>query len=399
MPLTDAKVRAAKPQSKTYRLSDERGMYLEVTPTGGKYWRFKYRVLGREKRLAIGVYPTVSLSEARKSRDEARLQLASGIDPSANKKAERLAKSGADSFEQIAREWYESQSTNWAPSHADKVIGRLNREVFPWIGSIAANKITAPDLLELLRRIEFRGHVETAHRTHQIVSRVFRYAIATGRAERDPAADLRGALKPYRSKNLASIKDPKRAGELLRAIDSFSGTFVVLCALKLAPLVFVRPGELRGANWAEFDLAKAEWRIPAERMKMRSPHLIPLSRQSVAILNELQPFTGPVGYVFPSARSRTRSMSENAITAALRRLEYSGDEMTGHGFRSMASTLLHEQGWNPHAIERQLAHAEGNTVKAAYNYAEYLDERRKMMQAWADYLDVLKEGCSRETPF
>ena len=331
--------------------------------------------------------PIGSLSETRKSRDEAKLQLANGIGPDAERKANASSSSGADSFEVIAREWYESRKSDWAPSHADKVIGRLVREVFPWIGSAAINEITTPGLLELLRRIESREHVETAHRTHQIVSRVFRYAIATGRADRDPAADLRGALTPYRSKHLGSIKDPKKVGELLRAIDSFSSICVVFCELKLAPLFFVRPGELRGANWAEFDLANAQWRIPAERMKMWTPHLIPLSKQAFAILHGLEPLTGPDGYVSPSARSRTRSMSENATTAALRRLGYSGDEMTGHGFRSVASTLLHEQGWNPLAIERQLAHVETNGVKAAYNYAEYLDERRKMMQHWADYLD------------
>ena len=395
MPLTNTSAKSAKPRDKTYRLSDEKGMYLEITPQGGKYWRLKYRVDGREKRLSLGVYPTVSLAEARRKRDEARVALSTGVDPSAQKVAAKRTAQGADRFETIAEEWFVAHSRVWASSHADKVHGRLRREIYPWLGNRPIREISAPHVLEVLRRIEARGHIETAHRTHQVVSRVFRYAISTGRTDRDPAADLRGALKPAVHKSLAAVTEPAQVGALLRAIDSFSGKDVVRCALRLAPLVFVRPGELRGAQWSEVDLPNAEWRIPETRMKGRRAHLVPLSRQAVTIFSELWQVTGPSGFVFPSARSRDRSMSENALTAALRRLGYGGDEMTWHGFRSIASTLLNEQGWNPDAIERQLAHAPRDGVRAAYNHAQYAVERREMMQSWADYLDALRKSNQR----
>ena len=401
MPLTDAAVRSTKPQAKIVRLFDAGGLYLEVSPAGGKWWRWKYRFGGKEKRLALGVYPDVSLKAAREKRDTFRKQIAAGIDPGLARKSEKLARAGAESFEAVAREWHGKFSPTWVSNHGDRILRRLERDLFPWLGSRPIADIKAPELLAVLRRIESRGAQETAHRAMQNCGQVFRYAVATGRAERDPTGDLRGALPPPKEKHHASIIEPKRIGELLRAIDDYEGYFVTKSALRLAPLVFVRPGELRRAQWPEIDLDKGEWRIPAERMKMREQHIVPLSRQAVAILRELEPLTNRAipakpdlpRYVFPSARTRERPMSENAVLAALRRMGYTKDEMTGHGFRSMASTLLHEQGWNHQVIERQLAHAERNAVSAAYNFAEHLPERRKMMQAWADYLDALKASA------
>jgi integrase len=401
MPLTDVKIRSAKPREKSYKLSDSGGLYLEVSATGGKYWRWKYRFAGKEKRLAFGVYPDVTLKMARDKRDSARQQLGAGIDPGEARKAEKVAQAGAETFEAIAREWHAKFSQGWIPSHGDRILRRLENDIFPWLGKRPIAEIKAPELLAVLRRIESRGALETTHRAMQNCGQVFRYAVATGRAERDPTGDLRRALPPPKEKHHASIIDPKRIAELLRAIDSYQGFFATKCALQLAPLVFVRPGELRKAQWREIDLDKGEWRIPAERMKMREQHIVPLSRQAAEILRELEPLTNrPMPsrpnapcYVFPSARTRERPMSENTILAALRRMGYTKEEMTGHGFRSMASTLLHEQGWNHQVIERQLAHAERNAVSAAYNFAEHLPERRKMMQAWADYLDGLKGGA------
>jgi integrase len=390
MPLTNTALRAAKPRAKAFKLFDAGGLYLEVSPAGGKWWRWKYRYGGKEKRLSLGVYPDVTLKSAREKRDTARRHLAAGIDPGQVRKAERLAQAGAESFEAIAREWHAKFSPGWVASHGDRILRRLESDVFPWLRGRPIAEIKAPELLSLLRRIESRGAQETAHRAMQNCGQVFRYAVATGRAERDPTGDLRGALPPSKEKHHASIIEPKRIGALLRAIDAYEGFFVTKCALRLAPLVFVRPGELRNAEWQEIDLDKAEWRIPAERMKMREQHIVPLSRQAVEILRELEPLTNrgieakpnASRFIFPSARTRMRPMSHNAVLAALRRMGYAKEEMTGHGFRSMASTLLHEQGWNHQVIERQLAHAERNAVSAAYNFAEHLPERRKMMQAW-----------------
>jgi integrase len=383
-----------KPQAKSVRLSDGRGMYLEISPAGGKWWRFKYRFAGKERRISLGVYPDVPLAAAREKREEARRQVAAGIDPGEQRKAAKVAlvESTENTFEAIAREWFGLFSTKWVKGHADKIIRRLELNVFPWLGARPVKAITAPELLAVLRRVESRGANETAHRALQVCGRVFRYAIATGRAERDPSRDLSGALAPIQERHFASITEPLAVGELLRAIDAYKGAFVTRCALRLAPLVFVRPGELRAAQWVEFDFDKSEWRIPASRMKARVQHIVPLSTQAVAILRELQPMTGRFPFAFPSVRSRYRAMSENAVTGALRRMGYTGQDMTGHGFRSMASTLLNEQGWNRDAIERQLAHGERDAVRAAYNYAEHLPERRRMMQAWADYLEKLKNG-------
>ena len=395
MALTDTAVRKAKPKQKPYKLSDGRGMYLEIMPNGSRYWRLKYRVSGKEKRLALGVYPDVSLSDARDRREQARKQLANGIDPSTAKQAEKQAARAEvqDSFEAIAREWFAKYSPRWAAGHASKIIRRFERDVFPWIGNRAVAQITAQDLLSVLRRIESRGAVDTAHRAHQNCSQVFRYAVATGRAERDPSGDLRGALSPAKKRHHASITDAKEVGALLRTIDGYKGSFVTKCALRLAPRLFVRPGELRKAEWSEFDLDNAEWRIPGEKMKMRVPHIVPLSTQAVEVLRELHSLTGEGRYLFPGAHSKNRPMSENTINSALRRMGYGKDDMTGHGFRSMASTLLNEQGWHRDAIERQLAHAERDSVRAAYNYAEHLPERRKMMQSWSEYLDALATGA------
>jgi integrase len=351
------------------------------------------RFAGKEKRLSVGVYPDVSLKDARAKRDELRRLLANGIDPGQHRQLEKVrgVEAAANSFEAVALEWLAKFDDSWTPGHAARIKRRLERDVFPWIGTRPISDITAPELLATLRRIENRGVLETAHRAMQNCGQVFRYAVATGRAERDPTGDLRGALPPTEQTHHASITEPKAIGELLRALTAYKGSLVTSCALRLAPLFFVRPGELRRAEWSEFNFEAAEWRIPGEKMKAGELHIVPLSAQAVAILRELHPLTGHGQFVFPGVRTNKRPMSENTVLAALRRMGYTTEQMTGHGFRSMASTLLNEQGWHRDAIERQLAHGERNKVRAAYNYAEHLPERRKMMQAWADYLDVLRE--------
>ena len=394
-PLTDTKLRTIKPAEKPKKLFDGGGLFLLVTPTGGKLWRFKYRFGGIEKLLALGAYPQISLADARQKRDQASALILNGVDPNDTKKAQKAA--GAqetETFEVIAREWHTKFSSSWAASHGNKIIRRLELYVFPWLGNKPIKSITAPDLLTALRRIEAKGTLETAHRTQQNCGQVFRYAVATGRAERDPSGDLRGAIPPASGKHMATMIDPKEITGLLRSIDDYRGSIVTRCALQLAPLVFVRPGELRHGEWSEFNLDDAEWRIPAEKMKAGVLHIVPLSRQALDILREIHPLTGHGRYVFPSPRSDKRPMSSNAILSALRRMGFAKDEMSGHGFRSMTSTLLNEQGWNRDAIERQLAHAERNSVRAAYNYAEFMPERKKMMQAWADYLGKLAVGKS-----
>jgi integrase len=391
MPLTDNTIRNAKAPEKPVKLYDAGGLFLLVTPSGGKWWRFKYRVEGKEKLLSLGTYPETSLKAAREKRDEARKLLAQGIDPSAERKATKTAAS--ETFEAIYREWLERFSPRWAPSHKENIIRRIEKDILPWLGARPIVELKAADLLAALRRIEARGALESAHRTKQAVGQVFRYAVATGRAERDPTADLRGALPPASKGSFAAITEPKAIGELLRAIEGYQGSFIVRCALRLAPLVFVRPGELRAAEWSEFDIERAEWRIPALRMKMKDAHIVPLSTQALAILEELRPFTGSGRYLFPGERSKDRPMSNGTVNAALRRMGYGSDEMTGHGFRAMACSILNEQGWNRDAIERQLAHAERNKVRAAYHRAEHLPERRKMMQWWADYLDGIRNGA------
>jgi integrase len=321
--------------------------------------------------------------------------IAQGIDPGEVRKATKCPTAECEeTFERVAREWWAKFQPNWSLDHGAQILRRLELNAFPWLGSRPIKEITAPDVLAVARRIESRGALEMAHRVIQTCSQVFRYAIATGRAERNPAGeDIRGALPPAKEKHHPSITDPKAITPLLQAIQNYQGSLVTSCALRLAPLVFVRPGELRHAEWSEIDFDKAEWRIPAAKMKMREQHIVPLSKQAVAILRELQPLTGSGRYLFPSERSAARPMSENTVNGALRRLGYTKEEMTGHGFRSMASTMLNELGFNRDWIERQLAHAERDNVRAAYNFAEHLPERRKMMQAWADHLDGLKSGA------
>jgi integrase len=396
MALSDVAVRGVKARPKVFKLSDERGLYLLVGPNGSKLWRFKYRIAGKERLLSFGAYPDVGLKLARERRDEARRLLAENIDPSAHRKLQKRQNAApADSFKTVALEWLAKFSPGWADSHAGKIIRRFEKDIYPWIGARPIADITAQELLAVLRRIEARGAIETAHRAKQECGNVFRYAIATGRAERDPSQDLRGALPPSRGKHFATITEPKAIGELLCALDSYSGSPVTIGALKLAPLVFVRPGELRQAEWTEIDLDAAEWRIPAAKTKKRALHIVPLARQAIDALRELHPLTGHGRYVFPGEYHRDRPMSENTILSALRRLGYKKEQMTGHGFRHMASTLLNEQGWNRDAVERQLAHADRDPIRAVYNYAEHLPERKKMMQSWADYLDGLRQEGKR----
>jgi integrase len=388
--LTNAVISGAKPREKPFKLSDGGGLYLLVNPSGSRWWRFKFRVHGRENLLSLGIFPEVPLREARELRDEARRDLRKGIDPAAKRRTARMA--GGETFKAIAQEWFDKFSPNWAQSYSSKVIRRLEICVFPWIGKMPISQIKAPDLLSCLRRVEARGKLGTAHPALQVCGRVFRYAVATGRAERDPSGDLRGALPPKQEKHHASFTDPTSLAGLLRAIDAYDGSAVVRNALRLAPMVFVRPVELRAAEWKEFNLDGGEWRIGAERMKMRVQHIVPLSRQAVGIFREMHPVTGAGRFVFPSPRTDKRPLSDNGMLAALRRMGFERGVLTVHGFRSTASTLLNEQGWNRDAIERQLAHSERDGVRAAYNYAEYLPERRKMMQFWADYLDDLRAG-------
>ncbi len=396
MPLTDIAARKAAPRAKPFKLADGGGLYLEVMPTGAKYWRMKYRHGGKEKRLALGVYPDVSLIAARAAREDARKLLANGTDPGAVRKAikaERIeaAAVAADTFEAVAREWMARQDV--AEVTANKTRWILETCLFPEIGNRSIAAVTARELLDALRKVEATGKLETAKRAKIKAGQVFRYAVLEGKATSDPTTALRKALKAPTGKHHAAVTDPIKIGELLRAIDGFTGQPATLAALKLAPLVFVRPGELRQAEWAELDLDGAIWRIPGEKMKMGAAHLVPLSSQAVAILRELHPLTGAGRYLFPGLRTASRPMSENTVNAALRRLGYGNEEMTGHGFRSMAATRLNEMGWNADAIERQLAHAESNKVREAYTHAaQYLDDRTRMMQAWADYLDGLRAG-------
>lgn len=394
--LTDKAIRNARAKDRPYRLTDERGLSLEVAPAGGRWWRLRYRFNGKAKQLSLGTYPDVSLADARARRDEARKILTNGIDPSEHRKAMKSAYAdrAENSFEAIAREWFAKQSPGWATSHSSKIIRRLELDVFPWIGARAIAEINAPEILRVLRRIEGRGANDTAHRAHQNIGQVMRYAVATGRADRDPSGDLRGALPALKHEHFAAITDPIEVGNLLRAIDGFKGTFVVQCALKLAPLVFTRPGELRKAKWSEINLDKSEWNIPTERMKTRKPHLVPLSEQSVSILRELYALTGSREHVFPG-RDPRKPLSEAAVNAALRRMGYdTKTEITGHGFRAMARTILHEElHIKPEVIEHQLAHRVADTLGTAYNRTKFLKERTAMMQQWADYLDKLKAGA------
>jgi len=394
-PLTDMKVLKAKSQGKQVTLFDGGGLFLLVTPSGGKLWRFKYRFEGKEKLLALGPYPEISLAEARTKREEARTQIEHGIDPGAVRKAMKQAETvETETFEVIALEWHAKFSPSWTQGHAAVIMAQLKHDLFPWIGKQPVNDIKARELLAVLRRVESRGALYTAHRVRTTAGQVLRYAVATGRAERDCSGDLRGALPQPGEKHHAAITDPKDVAPLLRAIDGYQGYFVVKCALRLAPMFFVRPGELRQAEWAEMDLDEGVWNIPAHKMKMKQPHIVPLCAQAIEILTELKQLTGASRYVFPSVRSFARPMSNNTVNAALRRMGYDKDTMTGHGFRALARTILDEVlQVRPDYIEHQLAHAVRDPNGRAYNRTAHLEGRREMMQTWADYLDRLKQGA------
>lgn len=403
-----ATIKAIKPGDPRRRLSDGAGLYLLLFVRGGSHgWRFDYSLHARRNTLSLGTFPQIGLADARLRAQAARKLVSQGVDPSEVRKetrahavrertATRRAAAGLppeNSFEAIAREWYAKNEPSWAASHASKILRRLEADVFPWIGSKPVESIKPTELLALLKRVEDRGAIETTHRVQQNCGQVFRYAVATGRAESDPSRDLRGALTPWKPEHYATLTDAKRVGQLLRDIEDYQGSFVTKCAMRLSPLLFVRPGELRRAEWNEIDLETAEWRIPAAKMKSRVMHIVPLAQQALSLFNELKPLTGKGRWVFPGVRTNGEPMSENTVNAALRRMGYDRTMITAHGFRGMASTMLHECGWPSDVIERQLAHTERNAVKAAYNHAEHLRARRSMMQAWADHLDRLRAGA------
>lgn len=393
--LTVTAINNAKPKDKPYKLSDEKGLYLFVQTGGGKLWRFDYRFLAKRKTLALGSYPDVSLSDARDRRDTARKQLANGIDPGESKKAVKASslEAGANSLEVVAREWAVSYFKNKSDSHKDRTLRRLESYIFPWLGNKPISEITAPQILEAVKRIEKLNKLETAHRTLQATSQVFRYAAQTGRALRDPCVDLRGALPATVVKHMAAFTEPKEIAELLRAIDGFSGSITVQVALRLSPLVFVRPSELRTAKWADIDLEAKEWRYRVS--KTNTMHLVPLSTQAVELLTEIRPISGNGEFVFQGGHDPKKPMSAAAINAALQRMGYdTKTEITAHGFRAMARTILHERlNIDPHIIEHQLAHKVPDTLGAAYNRTKFIEQRTAMMQSWADYLDELKAGA------
>jgi len=399
LPLTDVQVRNAKPQTKEYKLADGGGLYLLVTPTGGKLWRFDYRHNDKRKTLAFKTYPEISLADARQRRDDARKLVANGVDPGEVKRAQKaIEQAQAETFKTVTLEWYGQKKADWSDNHAERILRRLELDIFPAIGDKPIADIRTPELVNLLERVAVRT-LETAHRLKIACDMVFRYAVIKGKSEQNPAASLRGVLPTVKPKHMAAPTEPKAVAELIRAIDAFSGSFVTKCALQLAPMLFVRPGELRAAEWPEFDLDAAVWNIPGHKMKMKQPHLVPLPRQAVDILKELFNLTGGGKYVFPCHRSPLRCMSENTVNASLRRLGFDKEEITGHGFRAMARTMLHEiLQFTPDGIEAQLAHAVPDRLGRAYNRTQHLAERKKMMQSWADYLDGLKSGA-RVIPF
>jgi integrase len=385
--LSDAKVRNAKPRTKRYKIADGEGLFLFIMPSGSKYWRLKYFFEGKEKLLALGVYPEINLADARERRAQARKILAAGNDPAeAKRDAKRVEALRIDNaFEVVAREWFEKRKHEWKPSSAASMLVRLEKHILPKLGKRPIADIAAPEVLAVLRVIEERGTLETARRVMQICGKIFMYSIATGRTERNPVPDLRGALKSP----VVTHHSFLNASELplyLKKLEAYDGSLQTKLALRLLLLTFVRTNELRGAQWTEIDWDKAEWRIPAERMKMKELHIVPLSRQAIAVLRELEKHSGNRQYVFPNQHNPSKFMSENTMLYALYRMGYHS-RTTGHGFRSTASTILNEHDFRADVIERQLAHSERNTVRAAYNYAQYLPERRKMMQWWADYLE------------
>jgi integrase len=394
MKLTDTMCKNTKPKEKQYKLPDGMGMHLLIKPNGGKYWRMKYRFEGKEKRLAIGVYPQVSLKDARKKREEAKGLLANGTDPSQAKKQAKkeVIEKTENIFENIAREWHEKQSEGWTSSHANKVLRRLEIDIFPELGKKPINEMKAPDLLGALRKIEKRGALDIANRARQTCGQIFRYAIAIGKAEHDISADLRGALKTAKTKHHSHLEESELP-EFLYKLENYDGAKLTQLAIRFTLLTFVRTGEVRGAEWSEFDFDKKEWRIPAERMKMRDKHIVPLSTQVLEVLEEIRPYSGKSQYIFPNQNNDNKCMSENTMLYALYRMGYHS-RTTIHGFRGTASTLLNENGFKPDVIERQLAHAERNGVRAAYNHAEYLSERRALMQWWSDFVDSKMNGNS-----
>lgn len=390
MPLTNTAVSNAKPKEKGYKMTDEKGLFLFIHPSGGKYWRFKYRFAGKEKLLALGVYPEVSLAAARDKRTQARAVIDDGNDPAQMRKETKRQEilSTGNTFEGIAREWHKRQAATWSENYAGKVMDSLENDVFPKLGLRPLKNISAPELLDVLRVIEGRGAIETAHRVKQVCGQVFMYGIATSRAERNPAADLQKALTPSKPKHYAHLKAIELP-EFLRRLDAYDGNIQTRLAIKLLMTTFVRTIELRGATWGEINFDAAQWRIPKERMKMKREHIVPLSAQAILILREVQKYTGNRDFIFPNQHKPMLCMSENTLLYALYRMGYHG-RATGHGFRSTASTILNENGFTPDVIERQLAHLERSAVRAAYNHAEYLPQRREMMQWWADYLDKAK---------
>ncbi|OLL30123.1 integrase [Burkholderia sp. SRS-W-2-2016] len=403
MALTDTEVRNAAPKAAPYRLGDAAGMYLEVSTAGSKYWRLRYRFAGKQKTLALGVYPQTTLKQARERRDAARQQLGKGVDPGAARKAEKQTQrlNAANTFEALAREWHERFSPTLSESHAARNLRRLEKYAFPYIGALPVADLAPADVLGVLQRIEKTGHVETAHRVRMLIGQVMRYAVSNGRAQRDVAADLRGALPPAQVKHHAAITEPVALGALLRTIDGYTGTATVSAALRLAPLLFQRPGELRQAEWTEFDLDAAMWTVPAARMKRKKAgkengpdHLVPLSTQAVALLRGLHLLTGRGRFVFPSLRGGDRCMSDMAMSAAFKRMGYTADEALPHGWRATARTLaVEELGVSAEVIEMQLAHEVRDSLGRAYNRTQWLDARRDLMQKWADYLDGLKAGA------
>lgn len=394
MPLTAKKIESAKPSNKLYRITDSNGLCLEVPPTGQKRWRLRYRVDGRSKMISLGTYPEVTLKEARKKRDMMRVQIANSVDPSLLRKAEisKQQTKSLNTFKAISLEWAAKHLINKSSKTKSIELSRLERDVIPFIGAIPIDKVSTQDMLKLVERIEKRGAYETARRTRALCSRIFRYAIALEKIDKNPADNALAFLTPRPAivKHHAALTAPQDVAQLMNAINSFEGHFTVGCALKVAAYTFLRSGELRHAPWSEIDFANREWRIPAERMKAKQAHIVPLSNQVIAILDSLHPLTSSANYIFPSIRTNSRPLSENTINASLRRLGFTKEQMTCHGFRSMASTMLNERGFSRDAIEKQLAHNERNLVRAAYNHADYLPERQEMMQQYADALDDLR---------
>jgi integrase len=395
MALTDTAIRNAKPTDKAFKLYDEKGLFLIINPNGGKWWRLKYRFDDKEKTLSLGTYPEIKLAGARERRDKARELVANGIDPSENRKAAKETKSGnlANSFEVIAREWITTKLNTKSEGYQKNVLRRFELYLFPWIGKRPIADINAPELLAVVKRIENQNKVETAYRTLQATGQVLRYAVQTGRAMRDVTSDLRGALSPSVTKHMPAFTEPNQVAELMRAIDGFTGTLTVQTALRLAPLVFVRPSELRTAKWADIDLDAGEWRYLVTKTK--TEHIVPLSTQAIELLKTIKPFSEHGAFVFQGGHNPDKAMSEAAINAALRRMGYdTKTQITGHGFRAMARTILHERlNIDPHIIEHQLAHSVPDNLGSAYNRTKFLDQRKAMMQQWADYLDELKAGA------